>query len=71
MSARKANKAINKKPTKRSSKFRQAETDLLCSLVVSSDLTSNVSSKVKKIGRLASWNEIATAFNASSGVSVC
>lgn len=75
MSARKAIKAVAKPKTtdltkKRSIKFSQRETDLLCTLVVSSDVLSNVTNKITTFGRLACWEDIATVFNASPGVSV-
>lgn len=78
MAARKAFKASAKNDEennsnsakKRSGKFSQLETDLLCSLVIASDLNTNVTNKMTKYGRLTGWNDIATMFNVSPGVTV-
>lgn len=52
----------------RSKRFSQIETDLLCRLVLSSDINSMVTNKMTVHGRLSDWEDIARVFNSSPGV---
>lgn len=68
--AEKKENDANVENVKRSARFTQLETNLLCSLVIDSDLNTNVTNKLTKYGRLAGWDDIARVFNASPDVSV-
>lgn len=59
----------NEKST-RSKRFSQVETDLLCDLVLSSDINTMVTNKITPYGRLRGWDDVARSFNASAHVTV-
>lgn len=59
----------NEKAT-RSKRFTQSETDLLCDLVLASDINTMVTNKITPYGRLRGWDDICRSFNASANVTV-
>lgn len=72
--APKASKASNKEnvsqKNRRSARFSEAETDLLCNLIVASDVNTSTTNKMTPYGRLKSWEDITRMFNASPNVIV-
>lgn len=55
----------------RSVYFTTAETDLLLSLLMQSDILSQATNKVTPYGRLKSWGDLHRVYNASPNVNVC
>lgn len=59
-----------KEKSTRSKRYSQGETDLLCDLVLASDINTMVTNKITPYGRMRGWEDIARVFNASPDVTV-
>lgn len=65
-----ASTETEQKKKARSKYFTTAETDLLLSLLMQSDLLSQTTNKVTPYGRVKSWEDLHRIYNASPNVNV-
>lgn len=59
-----------KEKSTRAKRYTQFETDLLCDLVLASDINTMVTNKITPYGRMRGWEDIARIFNATPDVTV-
>ena len=60
----------NKKQINTGKRYTQFETDLLCDLVLASDINTMVTNKITPYGRMRGWEDITKTYNASENVTV-